>query len=237
MEENKVTEELESKEVTPEANEAQEEKKSKVYTEEEVAELMKKKQSDVDKGVQKLIAEAKFKDSVIDAVKAVSADNSALIDIHEKNPRVAKEILAKYYDGQSIEDYKAGIGFKEDLSDPEVFKRKVERETQKRLEAKQIEQAKDAFMDKLQLSAEDKEEFEKALEERRELKTFNATNIQSHLEKAYREIDKTDYKALQKKEVVGKSMATGEGKSDGGSGKSKTPLQSEIAEFLKKYGN
>jgi hypothetical protein len=47
--------------------------------------------------VQKLIAEKKFAETVLDAVGEVAKDNTNLINIFETTPDVANEILKKYY--------------------------------------------------------------------------------------------------------------------------------------------
>jgi hypothetical protein len=182
-------------------------------------------------------------DSVLEAVKHLSRENdagnnAALVDIYNENPKVAKEILARYYDGKSIEEFKESIGYREDLSDPKTFERRLEIEKQKAVDAIKVEQAKEAFIKELSLSPEEVEALEEAFQERKQLKTFSADSVRSHLEKAYRLIDKTDTRSLKRNEAAGKAMATSEGRGGDGSPKRNTDLsriQDEADKFLKKH--
>jgi hypothetical protein len=221
MEDKKEKDQKEVKPATPIAGESSEtkpeEEKKKTYTEEEVEAIKKKMQSDSEKGVQKIISEKKTHESeariyksVLDAVKQVSDDQSSLVAIYEKDPKVGQVILEKYYDGMSLDKFKEQIQYKENLSDPEVFARRLETEKQKAIDSMKIDQAKDAFIKELEMSEDEKAEFEKAFEERKSLRSFNASNVEQHLERAYREIDKTDLKSLKSKVTIAKAIATGE---------------------------
>lgn len=209
----------------------------RVYTAEEVEAIKKKMQSDSEKWVQKLIAKNKAYESVLEVVGKVADDQNYLVDYYDTNPEVAQIILEKYYGGQSIEEFKNSIGYAIDYSDPTVRKRHIELEAQKIVEKKLVEKSKADFIAKLWMSEKEKKDFEEAFEERRQLKSFKIDDLEKQLTKAYREIsDNTEVlKNLKTQEVIGKAMATWEGKwGDGGTVK-KSGIQSEIADFLKKY--
>ena len=60
------------------------------------------------------------------------------------------------------------------------------------------------------MTPEEKKNFEEALEERKQLKSFKSSDIEKHLEKAYREIsdDSETLKTLKTQETIAKNMAT-----------------------------
>jgi hypothetical protein len=237
-----VTEEVKvqvAEEAKPEGEAKPTQEEKRTYTEEEVEAIRKKHQSDSEKGVQKLLAETKFKDSVLEATKQISkanedGDNAALVKLHEKNPRVAQEILKLYYDGKSIDQYKEEIGYKEDLSDPEVYARRLDADRQKAIEQIKIDAAKEVFVKELKMTDDEQKEFDKAFDERRGMKTFSLETVTTHLERAFREIDKTDIKKLRSQETIAKTVTTGEPKG-GGNAKSRTPLQEELAKFVRDH--
>ena len=148
--------------------------------------------------------------AILSAVARVSKDSKNLVDIFETDPKTARIILDEYYDGKSIEDFKTSIGYKEDLSDPKVAERRISMEAQKRLDRMLVDKEKQAFIERLKMTTEEKTLFEEALAERMELKTFKAEDIDKHLEKAYREIsDNTEIlKTIKSQETIARSMAT-----------------------------
>lgn len=96
----------EGTDVQPNAEDTPKEEEQKTtYTKEEVDEMMRKHQSDSDRGVQKVLSEKAFAESVVNAVKEISEDKKNLISIHESNPKVAQAILDKFYNGQTIDEY------------------------------------------------------------------------------------------------------------------------------------
>lgn len=209
------------------------------YTAEEVEALKKEMASNSEKGVQKVIHEKKMLESVLSEIGKVAEDNSHLVALYESNPEVARVILDRYYDGQDIESFKQSIGYEEDYNDPEVRKRLIEREAQRKIEAKALDDAKDAFAKKLEMDADERKAFEEAFEERRQLKSFKVSDVEKHLEKAYLEIaDEGQAKKLSAQEKAAQSMATGSGSGAGSDKPSKKedPLTSEISDFLKKFG-
>lgn len=213
--------------------------KKTTYTAEEVEAIRKELASNSEKGVQKVIHEKKLLEATIAEIGKVAEDQSYLVTLHEKNPEVARKILEQYYDGQSIDSFKQSIGYEEDFSDPETVKRHIERETERRLEAKALEDAKSAFVKKLEMGEDEKKAFEEAFEERRQMKSFKVSDVEKHLEKAYREIaDEDQTRKLSSATTMAKSMATGNGNASGGKSEPKAdPAMSEISEFLKKYAN
>lgn len=231
----------EAQDAKPEGDAKPTQDEKRTYTEEEVEAIRKKHQSDSEKGVQKLLSESKFKDSVLEATKQISkanesGDNAALVKLYEKSPRVAQEILKLYYDGQSIDQYKEAVGYKEDLSDPEVYARRLDADRQKAVEQIKIDAAYERFVGDLKMTDEEKKEFEKAFDERRGMKSFSLETVTTHLERAFREIDKTDIKTLRSQETIAKTVTTGEPKG-GGNAKARTPLQEELAKFVRDHVN
>ena len=207
------------------------------FTAEEVAAL-KKQISESEKGVQKVISEKKTFERAIKEIGKVAENNAYLVELHAKSPETAKIILDEYYDGESIDAFKARIGYQEDLTDPEVLERKISEEAKKRLEAKEISDGKDEFVKKLGMDESERKAFEEAFEERTQLKSFRVSDLQKHLEKAYREVrDESDTeREARKAAAVASTHATGEGKSSGKESKSKLDEEREKARaFLAKF--
>ena len=212
----------------------------KVYTKEEVDAMLKKHQSDTDKGVQKLLSKTKAYENVLDVVGKVSDDPAYLVECWETNQEVAKIILDKYYNGQSIDDFKRSIDYAIDYNDPVVRKRYFEIEAQRINDEKVVEQSTSSFISKLNMSDDEKTRFLDALEERKQLKSFKISDLDRHLEKAYKEVnDNTDaLSKLKSQEAIARAMETGVSWGGGGGIDSKqktTGLGNEVAEFLKKY--
>lgn len=88
----------------------------------------------------------------------------------------------------SIDSFKDSIGFEEDITDPVVAQKMIERKANEKFEQHLINTETNAFIAKLNMNAEKKEEFMEALDERRGLKTFSAKTIQDHLLKARKEV-------------------------------------------------
>lgn len=97
-----------------------------------------------------------------------------------------------------------------------------------------IDKTTSDFIEKLKMTDKEKKDFEEALDERKQLKSFRSSDIEKHLEKAYREIsDNTEVlKTLKSQETIAKAMVTGEGKG-GSEPQKKSGLQNEISDFLK----
>lgn len=188
----------------------------KVFTAEEVAEMKKQMQSDSEKGVQKVILEKKAYEKAMQELSSISDDPKQLVELYEENPNAAKIILDTYYEGQDIDSFKDSIWYKTDYTDPKKIEKLVEEKAKALKEAEKKEQEtqlvqteKDAFIKKLKMSDEEKKSFEEAFEERKELKSFKASDTQKHLEKAYREIaNEEQIKELKKQEIIANSMAT-----------------------------
>lgn len=216
----------------PEAQEAD----GKVYTAEEVELLKRKMQSDSEKWVQKLIQEKKIYEQAMDETAKVADNQEYLVELHDKNPAVAKILLDKYYQWMDIETFKNRIWYEEDLSDPVIAQKRIELEAQKKYEALLVDKAKEEFIKKLDLSGEEKVKFEEAFEERKQLKSFNASNIEANLEKAYREIaDINSLKNINNQELIAKTIGTWEWKGWTWWSAKKTWIQNEISDFLKTY--
>lgn len=118
-------------------------------------------------------------------------------------------ILDEFKDGQSIDQYKIDIEYKEDLNNPERIEKKINQEADRRIRDRKITEKTDEFIAKLEMTPEEKDKFLEAFEERKSLKSFNVDELDKHLEKAYREISDEDSIAkLKKDEVVARAMAT-----------------------------
>lgn len=195
------------------------------YTAEEVKAMLKEKESNTEKGVQKLIREKKeaeqekkeaedFFNTTLSEIDKVASNKVRLIELYDENPKVAKIILEKYYDWQSIDEFKTSIWYEEDITDPRIIQKQIEEGARKLSEAKEVAREKKIFIEKLQMTPEETEKFEEAFAERMELKSFRVSDIEKHLEKAYREIsDNTEsLKAMKSQETIAKNMATWDGK-------------------------
>lgn len=199
-----------------ETAEAEQAEAKTTYTAEEV-EAMKKSWFDKDPGVQKLLKTTKEKDEmyqrVLSEISVIAEDKDRLVDLHSENPKVAKIILDKYYDGQSIDEYKQAIGYQEDYTDPKVIEKKISQEADKRIREKLVNEKVGEFVKKLEMSEDEKEKFMEAFDERKSLKSFNVDDIERHLEKAYREIsDESSIAKLKQTETIARTLATGDGK-------------------------
>lgn len=158
------------------------------FTAEEVEamkqEALNKYKSDQEAGVQKLVAEKKFADKVIDAVGEVAKDATSLVDIANNDPDVAKKILEKYYGGQSLEEYKESIGYRED---PKVLNEQlIEQKAKSIVNESKIKDTKKVFIEKMGLEGEELEEFERELDDRLQLRSFSIDKLDEHLAKSYK---------------------------------------------------
>lgn len=217
----------------------------KTYTEEEVEEMRKKLQSDSEKWVQKVINERKLYEKAFEEVGNIAEDDKRLVDIYEENPELWKLILTKYFNGQTIDEYKDSISFTEDYSDPKRMEAKIKREAEKLAAQKELEKAKEsidksktAFIDKLKMSDEEREAFEETFEELSSLKSFKIDNIQKVMEKAYRisNDNEESINKLKAQEVIARATASTKG--GGTSQESKDPkakIKKDIEAFKKKF--
>jgi len=57
----------------------------------------------------------------------VSENPEKLVDLYEEKPEVAQIILDKYYNSQSIEDFKEGIEYKADYTDPVQIQKQIDK--------------------------------------------------------------------------------------------------------------
>lgn len=151
MEEKQIAEETETTE-TPETVEEPE-----MISMEE----FKKYRSDSEKGVQKVIAEKKMYEKVIDNVAKVSQDPSYLLEVYDEDPKAAQVILDKYYDGISIDDFEAKLVSEADDTnlDPKMIKRKIEREIEQKMLKKELAKDYDDFITKAGLEGDDLDKF------------------------------------------------------------------------------
>lgn len=193
--------------------EAEEQSDAKAtFTREEVEALKKKMQSDYEKGVQKLHEKSRVDkqtyESVLEAINKVSENKAYLVECYENNPEVAKIILDKYYDGQSIDDYMKSIDYQIDYNDPKVRQKQIELEAQRIADKKTIDKTKSDFIEKLKMTPDEQKKFEEAFDERRMMKSFKVADIDKHLTKAYKEISDVDVSEIRSTEIIAKSMAT-----------------------------
>ena len=202
--------------------------KDKTFTAEELEtakqEALNKYKSDQEQGIQKLINEKKFVESVLDAVGKVAQDQNSLISIAEENPEVANEILRKYYGGKTLDEYKESIWFEES---PDVLnERLIERKAKSIVAQEKIKDTKKAFIEKTWLSGDELESFEAEFGERLQMKSFSVESLDDHLTKAYKLA--TGYSSEQVRKIKeSKLVASVSGIS--GNNKSKDAEQSRIS--------
>lgn len=223
-----LEEETPSQEEWEEPSQDEEEAQDRVYTFEEVEALKKKMQSDSEKGVQKLLKTTRMLEEWYKVLDKNSDDANYLIEVYYDNPELAKVVLDKFYWWRSIEEYKEYFWLEEDPSDPKVLERRAEKKAQKILEQRTIQDKTNAFIDKLKMSEEEKEQFLEAFDERKQLKSFKLEDLEKHLEKAYKEIaDDEAIKKLRQTEMIWKSISMQEWNKWGNSPKKVSDRNSE----------
>ena len=215
-----------------EAQDNWEEEKT-TFTYEEVQAMKKEMMSNSEKGVQKIISEKKAYERALEESGNIADDPTRLVELYESDPKTAKIILDKFFNWKSIEEYKDSIDYEEDYSDPVIVQKKIQREAEKLAFNKEFEAEKKKFISKLEMSDEEKENFEEALEELKGLKSFKDKELVKVFEKAYKiwnDNEETLMK-LKNKEVIAKTIATDESKSNWSS---KAKEKNEFAEFFAK---
>ena len=217
--------------------ESQEPNEPKTYSEEEVEAMKKELQSNSDKWVQKVIWEKKLYEKAYQELPKISADDTRLVDISQDDPVLAKKILDDHFDGMTIEEYKDSIDYKEDYSDPEKMKAKIQREAQKIARNKEVETEKKAFIKRLQMEWEELENFESELDWLLETKKYRGQDVTKVMERAYKlSADDESIKKLKNTEVIAKSMTSTKW---GGTNKGKetTVTKNPFDDFYKKHLN
>ena len=207
---NGEEETLHSEEIVAWEEENQDAKK--VFTLEEVEAMRKEMMGNSEKWVQKVISEKKTFEKALKESWKVWANPSHLVDLFEEDPRVAQIILDEFFDWKSIEEYKEDIEYKEDYADPKVMQSKIKKEAEKIAQNNLIESQKKDFISKLKMTDEEKESFEEAFEELKQLKSFTTKDLTKQFEKAYR-LSNDNEEALQKlknQETIAKTMWTWE---------------------------
>jgi len=207
------------------------------FTLEEVEAMKSKMQADSGKGVEKLLTKQQTLEAVIDAVAKISDDPKTLLTLSQTKPEVAKIILDKYYNGVSVEQYAEDMGIEIDLNDPEVVKKRIESEAHKLANERIISEKKDDFVKEFGMTDEEKEQFEQAFNERKEMKSFDVKDLRKHLEKAYKEVDSDSEgrRKLEQQAAIGKATSTANGKD---SSSQKDPMarsRDEAKSFLSKH--
>lgn len=147
-------------------------------------EALNKYKSDQEHWVQKLVAEKKLAEQVLDAVGKVAENAESLISIYDESPEVAQKLLDKYYGGKSIEEYKQSIWFQEE---PAVMNDKLITEKARAIvNESKIKDTKKAFIEKLGLQWDELQAFEQEFAERIERKSFSVDKLDEDLTKAYK---------------------------------------------------
>jgi len=211
--------------------------KKTTFTLEEVEAMKKKMQSDSDRGVQKILHDKALSDKALDAVWIINDDPNHLVVLSETDPEVAKIILKKYYNGQTIEQYMEEQGIELDLNNTEIVKKRIALEAQKLADERIISEKKDEFIKELKMTDEEKTLFEEAFEERKNLKSFDTKDMRKHLEKAFREInDGSDNSKLRNAEEIARALSTGSGKwASESSSKATSATKKSVDNFFDKY--
>lgn len=208
------------------------------FSAEEVEEIKKKMQSDSEKWVQKLLSKTKAYEQTFDYLSKVADSPEELVKLHSDKPEVAEIILNKYYEWQSIEEYKKSISYKEDTQSPEYIEKLVEEKALKLSEEKEVKKSTTDFIKKLELSEDEEKEFLEILEERKWLKSYKNSDIQKHLEKSYFEIVDTDkLEEYKRNKSIWKSTSKSVGKVSWkkSNDAKKEELDNEIDAFMKKH--
>lgn len=206
------------------------------YTVEEVNDIKKKMQSDSEKGVQKLISNTKAYESAMWYIPTLVEDKAKLVEIYEEKPEVAKIILDKVYGGQSIESFKEAIWYEEDITDPKVIERRVAQLAKQQADEMKVESTKSEFINKFKLEWDELKAFEEAFTERMELKSFSISTLDTHLEKALKEvIDESPSDRIKTIKAMAQTMSTGNNNNPEPARKENTS-QKQAQDFLKKFG-
>lgn len=188
------------------------------WTKEEVESIKKKMESDHDKWAQKLLKTNKHYETAMKEIKNIAKSQEKLVDLYESNPDAAKIILDSVYDGMSIDEFKTSIGYEEDRSDPSrrnaIIEKEANQKAQAKIEAKTIENATTAFVEKVKMTSEQKAAFLEAFEDRKTMRSFSVDKIDEHLLKAWKEVAPSDetIKKLEQEQENAKTLATGTGK-------------------------
>ena len=211
------------------------EEPKKVFTLEEVEAMRKEMTSNSEKWVQKVISEKKTFERALKESWLVANDPARLVELYEEDPKAAQIILDEFFEWETIEDYKERIEYQEDYSDPKVLQSKIKKEAEKLAQNNLIETQKQNFIDKLKMSDEEKEAFEEAFEELKQLKSFNTKDLTKQFEKAYRLSNDNEeaLKKLSNQEQIAKAMATWDGKSITSKENKKNTAKEEVNDFLK----
>lgn len=147
-------------------------------------EALNKYKSDQEHWIQKLVAEKKLAEQVLDAVAQVAENAENLVSIYDESPEVAQKLLDKYYGGKSIEEYKQSIWFQEE---PAIMNDKLITEKARAIvNESKIKDTKKAFIEKLGLEWDELQAFEQEFTERLEMKSFSVDKLDEALTKAYK---------------------------------------------------
>jgi len=184
------------------------------YTFEEVEQIKQDMEVNYEKWIQKKFWEEKDFEKILDEVWKVADNKTHLIDLFEEDENVAKIILDKYYEWQSIEDFKTSINYKVDVTDPKVIARMVQKEAKIMADTKLISEQKAEFITKLKMTDEEVKDFDEAFNERIQLKSFKLSNLDKHFEKAYRDVnDNTEsLKEMKRQQAIAEAQASWDGK-------------------------
>ena len=209
------------------------------FTLDEVEAMKKEMQSNSDRGVQKILKTQQRLEKMLDAVAEVSADPEKLLAIHDQDPEIAKAILDKYYNWQTLEEFQEDFDIKIDYNDPVVKKRVINQEAERIANERSISEKKEEFIAKLNMTPDQVDAFNEAFDERKWLKSFSIKDLTKHFEKAYIEVDwdSSKLKELEKQAAIGKSQASPTGTWN--SSKQENPLKKnreESKSFLSKFG-
>lgn len=195
-------------------------------------EALNKYKSDQEQWVQKLVAEKKLAEQVLDAVWKVAENAESLVSIYDESPEVAQKLLDKYYGGKSIEEYKQSIWFQEE---PAVMNDKLITEKARAIvNETKIKDTKKAFIEKLGLQWDDLQAFEQEFAERLEMKSFSVDKLDEALTKAYKlatGFDENKIKEIQRAKSIASAGSLAWNDKVAESDKSR--IKNEVKEFMK----
>ena len=221
----------------------------KTYSLEEVEAIKKEMQSNSEKGVQKIIWEKRAYEKAMSSLDEIAEDQTKLIDLFSEDEKAGKIILDKYYNWQSIEEFKNSIDYEVDVTDPKVMEQLIEDkvkarelEKDKARTEKQINDEKEKFIKDYDMSWEELKKFEEEFEDRKNLKSFSLKTIKTQLEKAYRDWNPNEETLAKIKqnqaiaETLGSAGWKGTWKSKSWKAKIKESIEEELDDFFDTYG-
>lgn len=202
----------------------------------EKEEYAKKLESAQESWLQKLIDESKYNNLLRDEKNKLNKDKDYMIELAEKDEVLAQAVLDEYFPWMTIEE-----ALKQVSPDAVVAKktikpeRSVEDQIEEGIAKREIAKQKKDYLDKLNLSEDEKQLFEQEFADLTEWKKLSEANITKYLRFAFKEAvpQREDLKKIEK-DAYEMSMWQG-----GSMGKSSTNQHNALSDnisYLKEQG-